>query len=424
LTYHVDPIEGPSAAKQGGLTQGDNNKKNDIGRLKSENNNESEDQMKKLNRSVIIGACGLIVLSLAGCGRTEKPSVQKSPYGMTADGTAVDLYTLTNRNGVEAKITNYGGIVVSLKVPDRKGIMGDVVLGFDSLSSYTTNNPFFGCLVGRYGNRIAKGAFKLEGVKYTLVKNNGPNHLHGGLKGFDKVVWNAEPVPEPGIAALKLTYLSKDGEEGYPGNLDVTVVYTLTDSNALKIDYSAVTDRPTPCNLTNHSYFNLSAGAASDILGTELTIFADRMTPVDKTLIPTGEFRPVEGTAFDFREPVKIGARIDAAEEQMQFGGGYDHNFVLNGEAGSLRPAAVASDSASGRVMELFTTEPGVQFYTGNFLDGSAIGKNGAVYAKRSGFCLETQHFPDSPNHPEFPSTILNPGETYKTTTVYKFSVK
>jgi aldose 1-epimerase len=380
--------------------------------------------MKTLKRLLTTTAGLLMVVLLAGCGRAVKPSVQKSPYGKTADGTAVDLYTLTNKNGVEAKITNYGGIVVSLKVPDRKGIMGDVVLGFDSLSSYTANNPFFGCLVGRYGNRIAKGAFTLDGAAYTLAKNNGPNHLHGGLKGFDKVVWNAEPVPGPGGAGLKLTYRSADGEEGYPGNLDVTVVYTLTDSNALKIDYSAVTDKPTPCNLTNHSYFNLSAGAASDILGTELTIFADRMTPVDKTLIPTGELRSVEGTAFDFRRPVKIGARIGAAEEQIQFGGGYDHNFVLNGEAGSLRLAAVASDSGSGRVMELFTTEPGVQFYTGNFLDGSAVGKNGAVYAKRSGFCLETQHFPDSPNRPEFPSTILKPGETYRTTTIYKFSVK
>jgi aldose 1-epimerase len=388
------------------------------------NNNQLEGKMKALKRLLTPATGLLIIVLLAGCGRAVTPSVQKSPFGKTADGAAVDLYTLTNRNGVEAKITNYGGIVVSLKVPDRKGIMGDVVLGFDSLSSYTAKNPFFGCLVGRYGNRIAKGAFTLDGAAYKLAKNNGPNHLHGGLKGFDKVVWTAEPVQEPGVAAVKLTYLSKDGEEGYPGNLDVTVVYTLTDSNALKIDYSAVTDKPTPCNLTNHSYFNLSAGSASDILGTELTIFADRMTPVDKGLIPTGELRSVEGTAFDFRNPEKIGARINAAEEQIQFGGGYDHNFVLNGEAGSLRLAAVASDSGSGRVMEVFTTEPGVQFYTGNFLDGSAIGKNGAVYAKRSGFCLETQHFPDSPNHPEFPSTILKPGETYKTTTIYKFTVK
>jgi len=382
--------------------------------------------MKVMNRILALTTGLLMIVLLAGCGGKPVPAVQKCPFGKTADGTVVDLYTLTNKNGVEAKITNYGGIVVSLKVPDRKGIMGDVVLGFDSLSSYVAKNPFFGVLVGRYGNRIAGGAFKLDGVVYALAKNNGPNHLHGGVKGFDKVVWNAEPVqgPGPGEAGLKLTYRSADGEEGYPGNLDVGVVYTLTDSNALKIDYTAVTDKPTPCNLTNHSYFNLSAGTAADILGTELTIFADRMTPVDKTLIPTGELRSVEGTAFDFRKPEKIGARIDAPEEQIRFGGGYDHNFVLNGEAGSLRLAAVASDSGSGRVMEVFTTEPGVQFYTGNFLDGSAAGKNGTVYAKRSGFCLETQHFPDSPNRPEFPSTILNPGETYRTTTIYKFSVK
>ena len=380
--------------------------------------------MKVLNRSLIMLPCVMIISSLAGCGGKALTPVQKSLFGRTADGTEVDLYTLTNKNGVEAKITNFGGIVVSLKVPDRAGTPGDVVLGFDSLSSYLANNPFFGCLVGRYGNRIAKGKFRIDGVTYKLALNNGPNHLHGGLKGFDKVVWNAEPFAAGKGAGLKLTYKSMDGEEGYPGNLDVTVVYTLTDSNALRIDYSAVTDKPTPCNLTNHSYFNLSAGKSADILGTELTVFADRMTPVDRTLIPTGELRPVDGTALDFRKPAKIGARIDADEEQIRFGGGYDHNFVLNGEAGTLRLAAVASDSASGRVMEVFTTEPGVQFYTGNFLDGSVTGKNGTVYGRRSGFCLETQHFPDSPNRPEFPSTILKPGETYRTTTLYKFSVK
>jgi aldose 1-epimerase len=380
--------------------------------------------MKKTRRIPMALAGLLMIVSLAGCGRTAVPSVQKSFFGRMADGTAVDLYTLKNKNGLEARITNYGGIVVSLKVPDRKGAFGDVVLGYDSLSSYVANNPFFGCLVGRYGNRIAKGKFRLDGVEYKLAVNNRPNHLHGGLKGFDKVVWNAEPVAEKKDAAVKLSYLSKDGEEGYPGNLAVTVVYTLTDSNSLKIDYSAVTDKPTPCNLTNHSYFNLSAGAESDILGTELTIDADRMTPVDQTLIPTGELKSVEGTPFDFRKPVKIGARIDDKDEQIQFGGGYDHNFALNGTAGTMRPAAAASDPASGRVMEVFTTEPGVQFYTGNFLDGSITGKNGIVYKKRSGFCLETQHFPDSPNHPGFPSTILKPGETYQTTTIYKFSVK
>jgi len=380
--------------------------------------------MKRTSRFLTALAGVMMIVFMAGCGRKAVPSVQKSSFGRMTDGSAVDLYTLKNKNCVEAKITNYGGIVVSLTVPDRKGTFGDVVLGFDSLSSYVANNPFFGCLVGRYGNRIAKGKFKLDGVEYKLAINNGPNHLHGGLKGFDKAVWNAEPVTEKEGSAVKLSYLSKDGEEGYPGNLAVTVVYTLTDSNALKIDYSATTDKPTPCNLTNHTYFNLSAGTTSDILGTELTVNADRMTPVDKTLIPTGELKSVEGTPFDFRKPVKIGARIGDKDEQVQFGGGYDHNFVLNGEAGTLRLAAVASDSASGRVMEVFTTEPGVQFYTGNFLDGSITGKNGIVYNKRSGFCLETQHFPDSPNHQDFPSTILKPGETYQTTTVYKFTVK
>jgi aldose 1-epimerase len=380
--------------------------------------------MKMTSRFLTALTGVMMIVSLTGCGRAVKPSVQKSFFGRTADGTAVDLYTLKNKNGVEARITNYGGIVVSLNVPDRKGAFGDVVLGYDSLSSYVANNPFFGCLVGRYGNRIAKGYFKLDGVEYKLAINNGPNHLHGGLKGFDKAVWKAEPVTGEESAGVRLSYLSTDGEEGYPGNLAVTVVYTLTDSNTLKIDYSATTDKPTPCNLTNHSYFNLSAGTTSDILGTELTVNADRMTPVDKTLIPTGELKSVEGTPFDFRKPMKIGARIDDKDEQIQFGGGYDHNFVLNGEAGTMRLAAVASDSASGRVMEVLTTEPGVQFYTGNFLDGSITGKNGIVYNKRSGFCLETQHFPDSPNHQDFPTTILKPGETYQTTTVYKFTVK
>jgi aldose 1-epimerase len=381
--------------------------------------------MKEMSKTRMILTAVCLLAFYLGCGVIEKPSVtQKTVFGKMSDGTAVDLYTLKNKNGMEAKITNYGGIVVSITVPDRHGKFGDVALGYDSLSSYIANNPFFGCLVGRYGNRIAKGKFKLDGVEYKLAVNNAPNHLHGGIKGFDKVVWKAEPVSEKNGVGLKLSYLSKDGEEGYPGNLNVTVQYTLTDSNALKIDYTATTDKPTLCNLTNHSYFNLSAGASKDILGHELTVLADRFTPVDKTLIPTGELKSVEGTPFDFRKPTRIGDRINDKDRQIQFGGGYDHNFVLNGEAGTLRLAAVASDSLSGRTMEVYTTEPGIQLYTGNFLDGTITGKSGIVYTKRYGFCLETQHFPDSPNRPKFPSTVLRPGETYRTTTVYKFRVK
>jgi aldose 1-epimerase len=378
--------------------------------------------MKMLHAIPVLLAVGCL-LFLAGCMQETKFSIQKSPFGKTSDGTEADLYTLKNKNGVEAKITNYGGTVVSLTAPDRNGKFGDVVLGFDSLSSYLTKSPFFGCIIGRYGNRIAKGKFQLNGKEYTLALNNGPNHLHGGIKGFDKVVWKAEPVSLRDGTGLKLSYVSGDGEEGYPGTLNVTVQYTLTDSNELKIDYTATTDKPTVVNLTNHSYFNLSAGASKDILGHELTVFADRFTPVGKTLIPTGELKSVEGTPFDFRKPAKIGARINDKDEQIQFGGGYDHNFVLNGPMGTLRLAAIAGDSASGREMEVYTTEPGMQLYTGNFLDGTIKGKGGTVYEKRAAFCLETQHYPDSPNQPKFPTTTLNPGETYQTTTVYKFLV-
>jgi len=328
------------------------------------------------------------------------------------------LYTLTNGKGMTVKITNYGGIVTSIVVPDSAGNPGDVVLGFDSLSGYLQQGvPYFGALVGRYGNRIAKGSFKLDGKEYKLATNNGPNHLHGGIKGFDKVVWQAEEVNNGQEPGLKLTYQSKDGEEGYPGNLSVTVVYTLTQNSELKIDYTATTDKATPVNLTNHSYFNLAAGKAENALQHQITINADRYTVVDASLIPTGELRPVKGTPFDFTSTHSIGERIGQVE------GGYDHNFVLSAAQGSSAPVVRVSEPTSGRVMEVYTDQPGVQFYSGNFLDGSLTGKGGKKYVKHYGFCLETQHFPDSPNQPKFPSTILKPGETYHTVTTYKFSV-
>ncbi|MGV3588480.1 MAG: aldose epimerase family protein [Adhaeribacter sp.] len=348
-------------------------------------------------------------------------SIQKESFGKTKDGTEVQLYTLRNENGVQVKITNYGGIVTSLITPDKNGKPGDVVLGFDSVAGYQSDaylksGPYFGALIGRYGNRIAKGQFTLDGKTYTLAKNNGANHLHGGVKGFDKVVWQAEEVA--GQQALKLTYVSKDGEEGYPGTLTTHVTYTLTPDNELRIDYEATTDKATPVNLTNHSYFNLAAGQAEDALQHILTINADRYTVVDASLIPTGELRSVKGTVMGFTEPTAIGARIAQVE------GGYDHNYVLSNTDGSMKQAATVYEPTSGRFMEVSTTEPGIQFYSGNFLDGSLTGKNNTAYKKHYGFCLETQHFPDSPNQPSFPSTILKPGDTYKTSTIYKFSVK
>lgn len=349
----------------------------------------------------------------------DKANVQRSDFGRTTDGTEVSLFTLTNQNGVTVKITNYGGIITSITTPDRAGKPGDVVLGFDSLGGYLGEHPYFGALIGRYGNRIAKGKFTLDGTTYTLATNNGPNHLHGGLKGFDKVVWAAEEVQGSNGPGLKLTYLSKDGEEGYPGNLTTTVVYTLTDDNELKIEYEATTDKATPLNLTNHSYFNLSAGQAEDALGHLLTINADRYTVVDETLIPTGELRPVEGTPMDFTSAHAIGERISQVE-----GGGYDHNYVLNKPAGEMALAATVYEPMSGRYLEVFTTQPGVQFYSGNFLDSSLTGKGDITYKKHYGFCLETQHFPDSPNQPGFPGTILRPGEKYQHSTIYKFTTR
>jgi aldose 1-epimerase len=347
--------------------------------------------------------------------------VSKEAFG-SADGQSIDLYTLKNRNGLEAKITNFGGIVVSLKVPDRNGKFDDVVLGFNDLETYLKGHPFFGTVVGRYGNRIAKGRFTLNGVRYDLAVNNGENHLHGGIKGFDKMVWTAEEEKSEAGPAVRMTYVSKDGEEGYPGNLRVTMVYTLTNNNELRIDYTATTDKDTVVNLTHHSYFNLAGEGNGDILNHRLMLNANRFTPTDAGSIPTGELRSVVRTPFNFLKETAIGARINQNEQQLKWGKGYDHNFVINGRMGTLRQAARVSEPTSGRVMEVWTTEPGVQLYTGNFLDGTLKGKSGKMYQRRYGFCLETQHYPDSPNKPNFPTTTLKKGATLRSTTIYRFS--
>jgi aldose 1-epimerase len=355
--------------------------------------------------------------------KTMQPTITKESFGTLADGQSADLYTLTNADSMVVQITNYGGIITKWMAPDKNGQMADVVLGFDSLSAYVKNNPFFGALVGRYGNRIAKGSFTLDGETYPLVKNNGPNHLHGGTVGFDKKIWKAEEIQGDSTAGLKLTYTSADMEEGYPGKLDVTVTYTLTNSGELKIDYMATTDKPTVVNLTNHCYFNLT-GMKRDVLNHEVTIKADSLVAVDATLIPTGKLIPVEGTPFDFRTPKPIGARIDeVSDEQIKMGGGYDHCWVINRADESMLKIATVTDPESGRTLEVSTTEPGVQFYTGNFLSGAVSGK-GVTYTKRMGFCLETEHYPDSPNQPQFPSVVLRPGETYSTSTIFKMTVK
>jgi len=366
----------------------------------------------------------MTTLSPAGA-KSQSGSTTKKSFGKTPDGQPADLFVLTNKNGAEVSITNYGGAVVSLKVPDRGGKLADVVLGYDGIDGYVNDKSYFGALVGRYGNRIGHAQFVLDGKTYTLAKNNGENSLHGGVKGFNKAVWTAKTLSKKDGQLLELSYLSKDGEEGFPGNLKVTVTYTWTDANALKIEYSATTDKKTVVNLTNHSYFNLAGQGSGDILGHLMTIEADKFTPVDSGLIPTGELRDVAGTPFDFRNSTAIGARISQDDEQLKLGGGYDHNFVLRRSAGSSESlAARVVEPTSGRVLEVWTTEPGVQFYTGNFLDGKSAGKGGATYPKRSAFCLETQHFPDSPNQPKFPSVALNPGERYHTITTYKFSAE
>ena len=373
-----------------------------------------------------LAAAGLGTACLVGCSTMSKSTgnISQAPFGKTADGTPVEIYTLRNSHGAQAKIMTYGGIVQSLSMPDKHGHFADVVLGYDTLDGYLTNSPYFGALIGRYGNRIANGKFTLEGQTYTLATNNPPNCLHGGLVGFDKVVWTARPMETSDGPALILTYVSKGGEEGFPGNLAVTAVYTLTDENALKLEYTATTDAPTVVNLTHHSYFNLAGEGHGDILNEVVYITADKTTPVDSTLIPTGKFADVTGTPFDFRKPTTIGARINDPDPVLQYGPGYDHNWVINKPLGQLGMMAQVTDPASGRVMQVWSDQPGLQFYAGNFLDGTITGKGGAVYQRRNAFCMEPQHYPDSPNHPNFPTTELKPGETYHSTIIYKFSVE
>lgn len=356
------------------------------------------------------------------------PSITSAPFGRLPDGREATLHTLINARGARADITDYGAIVVRLFVPDRAGQLGDVVLGYNSVTDYVRNNPYFGAIVGRFGNRIAQGRFTLDGRTYALATNNSPNgipcHLHGGTTGFDKVLWSARPTVVNGMPTLELRYRSPDGEEGYPGNLDVLVTYTLGADNSLRIDYHATTDRATPVNLTQHTYFNLKGEGGGDILDHRLQLQAQRYTPVDAGLIPTGELATVAGTPLDFTTAQRIGDRVDAPHEQLKLAGGYDHNWVLDRQSGELALAAIATEPTTGRVLEVWTQEPGVQFYCGNFLDQTVVGKDGRPYGHRGGFCLETQHYPDSPNQPTFPDTILRPGQTYQTSTVFKFSAR
>ena len=382
--------------------------------------------MKKIIQLITITAAAMVAACFTGCAlmsHTPQGTITETSFGKLPDGTSVELYTLRNSHGMEATIMTYGGIVTSLKTPDKHGKFNDVVLGYDNLDGYLKSSPYFGALVGRYGNRIAKGKFSLDGVEYTLATNNVPNALHGGLKGFDKVVWTARPMLTANGPSLILTYVSQNGEEGYPGNLLVTAVYSLTEDNALRLDYTATTDQKTVVNLTHHSYFNLRG--SGDVLDHVVYINADKFTPVDSTLIPTGELLPVAGTPFDFRKPHTIGARIgNTNNEQIVFGGGYDHNWVLNKHTNELSLAASIYEPTSGRTLEVWSTSPGVQFYSGNFLDGSLTGKGGKVYQFRNGFCFEPQHYPDSPNHPAFPTTELKPNETYQNTIIYKFGAQ
>ncbi len=379
-------------------------------------------RVRKVLRAIAIVGFGFWLTTLTMTGEA-KTKVTSQPFGKMPDGTPVEIFTLSN-GPFEAQITNYGGVVVSLKTPDRNGKSADVVLGFDDLDGYVANfngpsDAFFGAIIGRYANRIAHGSFTLDGQKYSLPKNNGENTLHGGPHGFNNVVWKAKPIAN----GVELTYLSKDGEAGFPGNLTATVRYTLLKGD-LRIEYSATTDKDTVINLTNHSYFNLTGQGEGDILKHELTLRAARFTPVDAGLIPTGELKSVESTPFDFRKATAVGARINANDEQLRLGRGYDHNWVLDSGGGKLTEAAEVYDPSSGRVLKVLTDQPGIQFYSGNFLDGSVKGKGGKPYELRSALCLETQHFPDSPNHPAFPTTELKPGEHYHTVTVYSFSIR
>ncbi len=381
--------------------------------------------MFKITFAVLSVLMASMAIAAAQQKSETKPGLKMESFGKTADGHEVQLFTLTNKNGLEAKITNFGGIVVSLKTPDRKGQLADIVLGYDDVKGYEADTAFFGALIGRYGNRIAKGQFTLNGKTYQIPLNDGPNALHGGPNGFNKQVWTAKDVSTHSTPMLQLTYLSKDGENGFPGNLNVQVTYSLTSNNELRLDYAATTDKDTVLNLTNHSYFNLKGAGEGDILQHEVRLNANKFTPVDATLIPTGELKPVQGTPFDFRKSTAIGARIDADDQQLKYGWGYDHNWVLNGMgAGQLVIAARVHEPTTGRVIEVLTDQPGVQFYTGNHMDGTIRGKGGKIYPKRGGLCLETQHYPDSPNHPAFPTTTLKPGERFHSTTIYKFGVE
>jgi aldose 1-epimerase len=392
--------------------------------VEHDNNLIPEKNMYHLFGSLAVWAAVLGSVLFAGCAALAAPGGQvspKAPFG-NANGVPVDIYTLSNANGMEARICTFGAALVSLTAPDRDGKFADVVLGFDKVEDYIKYPSFLGVLVGRYGNRIAKGKFVLNGVTYTLAANNNGNALHGGIKGFDKVVWRAMPIASSAGPGLELTYVSKDGEEGYPGTLVVNAVYTLTRDNALHVDITAKSDKDTVVNLTGHSYFNLAG--KGDVLGHEVYINADKFIPVDSTLIPTGELKDVSGTPFDFRKPTTIGARINQPDEQLKFGAGYDQCMVINKQPGKLEVMARVTEPTTGRVLEVSSTEPGLQFYSGNHLDGQAIGKGGARYEARGGFCMEPGHFPDSPNHPNFPSATLKAGDTYKHTIVYKFSAK
>jgi aldose 1-epimerase len=376
----------------------------------------------KITTMAVVFVGSTLLFPTTGSAEHGKSRTTSNSFGQTVDGTPAHLYVLKNKNGVEASITDYGATLVSVKVPDRQGNFADVLLGYDNVAGFEAGKSYFGGTIGRYGNRIAKGQFKLNGSTYRLAINDGPNHLHGGIKGFNKVFWKVESSSKQ---AVRLTYTSKDGEEGYPGALTVVVTYTLTDKNELQIDYLATTDKDTVVNLTNHSYFNLTGDPKKDILQHRLKLYASRFTPVDASLIPTGELRSVKGTPFDFSASTAIGARISQEEEQLKFGKGYDHNFVLD-HLGSDRLGKVSEvyEPVSGRSMDVYTTEPGVQFYSGNFLDGSEKGKGGIRYDHRTGFCLETQHYPNSPNQAQFPSTVLKPGQKYKSTTVYRFGAR
>ena len=351
-------------------------------------------------------------------------TISKEDFGTTADSIAVEKYVLKNKKGMEISIITYGGIITSWTAPDKTGNYQDIVFGYNTFADYEKSNPYFGALIGRFGNRIAKGKFSLDGTEYTLAKNNDDNHLHGGIKGFDKVVWTATENQTDSTASLVLTYLSKDMEEGYPGNLNTKVIYTLTNDNELEVAYESTTDKKTIVNLTQHSYFNLSGDFSKTILDHEITINADKFIPVDATLIPTGELKDVTNTPFDFRTAKAIEKDIEAENDQLKKGFGYDHCWVLNDQNTGMRLAASAYENKSGRLLEVFTNEPGIQLYTGNFLDGTLPSKQGGTYGYRTAFCLETQHYPDAPNQKDFPSVVLNPGETYKTKTSYKFSVK